>query len=97
MMGDAVGLDLRMDGARMSWGSWRRAWLTADCTSCAAASMSRLSANWSVMFVDPSELRDVMSSSPGIVANCRSRGVATAAAMVSGLAPGSDADTDSVG
>ena len=42
-------------------------------------------------------LVDVMSVSPGMVANWRSSGVATAAAMVSGLAPGSDADTEIVG
>ena len=34
---------------------------------------------------------EVIESRPAMVANCRSRGVATEAAMVSGLAPGSDA------
>ncbi len=38
-----------------------------------------------------------MESSPGTVENCRSNGVATEAAMVSGLAPGSEACTWSVG
>ena len=40
---------------------------------------------------------DVIESMPAIVVNCRSSGVATAEAMVSGLAPGSDADTWMVG
>ena len=34
---------------------------------------------------------------PGMVENCRSSGVATADAMVSGLAPGRPADTEIVG
>jgi hypothetical protein len=38
-----------------------------------------------------------MESSPAIVENCLSKGVATADAMVSGLAPGKLADTCIVG
>jgi hypothetical protein len=41
-----------------------------------------------VIPVDPSWLDDVMLSMPAMVENCFSSGVATAAAMVSGLAPG---------
>src|SRR3954467_3425134 len=67
------------------------------CTSWAAASMLRSSANWIVIEVDPRFEIDVMLSMPAIVENCFSSGVATAAAIVSGLAPGSDAETWIVG
>src|SRR5579862_814954 len=50
-----------------------------------------------VMLVAPITLLEVMESMPAMVANCRSSGVATEAAMFSGLAPGSDACTWSVG
>ena len=40
------------------------------------------------MLVRPSALVDVMESTPAMVLNCFSSGVATADAMVSGLAPG---------
>jgi len=50
--------------------------------------MLRLKTNWSVMFVLPRPELDVITSSPGIVVNCFSSGVATAAAIVCGLAPG---------
>jgi hypothetical protein len=69
----------------------------AAWTSCAAASMFRLSANWMVIEVNPCALDEVMESMPAMVVNWRSRGVATAEAMVSGLAPGSAADTWMVG
>jgi hypothetical protein len=46
-----------------------------------------------VIDVDPRLEIDVMLSMPAIVENCFSSGVATAAAIVSGLAPGSDAFT----
>ncbi len=49
------------------------------------------------MDVVPSAFDDVMESSPAMVENWRSSGVATADAMVSGLAPGSLAATSSVG
>ncbi len=81
----------------MFWGSWPWATEMADCTSCAAASRSRLRLNWSVMLVLPSTLVEVMESMPAMVENCFSRGRATAEAMVSGLAPGSDALTEIVG
>jgi hypothetical protein len=45
----------------------------------------------------PSALVDVIESMPAIVVNCRSSGVATAEAIVSGLAPGNDAVTWMVG
>ena len=47
--------------------------------------------------VDPIELVDVIWAMPGICAICRSSGCATDDAMVSGLAPGSEAWTWIVG
>ncbi len=72
----------------MSWGSWREALDMADWTSCAAASILRSSANLRVMIETPWPLVEVMESRPAMVENSRSSGVATALAMVSGLAPG---------
>jgi hypothetical protein len=46
------------------------------------------------MEVPPWVLVEVIVSIPGMVENCFSRGVATADAMVSGLAPGRLAFTD---
>jgi hypothetical protein len=81
----------------MPGGSSGIAFVMAACTSWAAPSMSRLSVNWIVMLVSPSALVDVIESMPAMVVNCFSRGVATAEAIVSGLAPGSDACTWMVG
>src|SRR5512140_3169418 len=50
-----------------------------------------------VIDAEPSELCDVMLSMPAIVENCFSSGVATAAAIVDGLAPGRFALTLIVG
>ena len=69
----------------------------AACTSWPAASMLRSRTNWIVMFVTPRALVDVIESMPAMVENCRSRGVATAEAIVSGLAPGRLAMTWIVG
>src|SRR5580692_10405584 len=69
----------------------------AASTSLAAASMLRLRSNCSVMLVCPSELCAVISVTAAMRPNSRSRGVATDDAMISGLAPGRDADTDTVG
>ena len=66
-------------------------------TSWAAESMPRSRVNWSVIWVMPRALVDVIESRPWIVVNCRSSGVATVAAIVSGLAPGRPADTVMVG
>src|SRR5436305_10970997 len=49
------------------------------------------------MFVFPSELDEVIWLMPAMRPNCRSRGVATADAIVSGLAPGNPADTCTTG
>src|SRR5262245_55565276 len=59
--------------------------------------MSRSRSNCSVMIVEPSELDEVISVTAAIRPNCRSSGVATDDAIVSGLAPGSEADTEIVG
>ena len=75
----------------------RAAEAMAEFTSCAAASMSRSRLNWMVMRVTPCPLTEVISSMPAMVENCRSSTVATAEAMVSGLAPGSSAVTWMVG
>jgi hypothetical protein len=45
------------------------------------------------MLVDPSELDEDIESTPGMVENWRSSGVATEAAIISGLAPGRPAFT----
>ncbi len=69
----------------------------AVCTSTVALSMSRSSENCSVTFVLPEPLRDTIESSPAIVVNCRSSGLATDEAIVPGSPPGKPALTFSVG
>src|SRR5882762_459380 len=69
----------------------------ADCTSWAAPSMLRARSNCTVICVVPRTLDEVSWATPGIAANWYSSGVATADAMVSGLAPGNFADTWMVG
>ena len=59
--------------------------------------MLRSSANCKVIAVAPSELLDVIESIPAMVENCCSSGVATADAIVSGVAPGRLAVTTIVG
>jgi hypothetical protein len=81
----------------MELGSKLREALMAACTSRAAPLMSRLSSNCRIRVVDPWLLVDVISVIPAICPRLRSSGVATVAAMVSGLAPGSEALTMMVG
>src|SRR5271165_4849279 len=69
----------------------------AAWTSRAAPSMLRLKSNCMVMLVVPRLLDDVISVMPAILPNWRSRGVATEEAMISGLAPGRPAPTETVG
>src|SRR5215471_19136364 len=69
----------------------------AAWTSTAAPSSRRPRSNSRVTWVLPRELEDDIELRPAIVENWFSRGVATAAAMVSGLAPGRLAVTSSVG
>src|SRR3984957_19314942 len=71
--------------------------LIAACTSRAAALMSRLRSNWSTTCADPTELLEVISVIPAMRVNCFSSGVATDAAITSGLAPGRPALTLMVG
>jgi hypothetical protein len=97
-MGESEGLTFCSDGgAGMSFGSDRFDREMAPWTSCAAASMSRSRSNCSVMLVLPSEFVELIELMPATVANCFSSGVATAAAMVSGVAPGRLALTEMVG
>ena len=77
----------------MLGGSCPPALVMAACMSWAAASMFRLRSNWTVMTVVACELVELMLSTPAMVENSRSSGVATEDAMVSGFAPGSDATT----
>src|SRR5215475_2415596 len=78
-------------------GRYPRAALMAACTSRPAASMLRLRSNCSVMLELPNVLDEVISVTPAMRPNWRSRGVATAEAIVSGLAPGKLAPTEMVG
>src|SRR3954451_10260019 len=97
-IGLSEGFDLRrLGGFGMPGGSCGSAAEIACCTSCAAASMLRLRLNCSVIDVEPCELDELIESMPAIPENCRSSGVATDAAMVSGLAPGRPALTLIVG
>src|ERR1051326_6319620 len=98
MIGASAGLTLRQFGfdGRFA-GSSPRAALMAACTSRAAASMSRSRSNCRVMLVEPEELFDVICVTPAMRPNCRSSGVATAEAIVSGFAPGRLAETETVG
>ena len=51
--------------------------------------------NWSVICVEPRAFVEFIDVSPAMVENCRSSGVATDEAIVSGLAPGRfDADQE---
>ena len=98
MIGASAGFTLRcVGGFGIDGGSERAAAAIADWTSCAAASMLRSSVNCSVIVVMPSVDDEVIESTPAIVENCFSSGVATAEAIVSGLAPGSCACTWIVG
>src|SRR6185312_2219474 len=93
----SAGLVFWYDGGMIPGGRLRSVLAIIACTSCAAASMLRSSVNWIVMFVEPRVDDDVMLSMPAIVENCFSSGVATAEAIVSGLAPGRLAPTVIVG
>ena len=69
----------------------------AACTSRAAPLMSRFKSNCSVIELEPSVLDEVISFTPAMWPSWRSSGAATDDAMISGLAPGSDAPTLMVG
>ena len=59
--------------------------------------MSRLRSNCSVIEVLPSELDEVISVTPAMWLNWRSKGVATEEARMAGLPPGKLAETEMVG
>src|SRR5665213_2914012 len=88
-IGRSAGFTLRKVGG---WGNalgrLRVAAEMADCTSCAAPSRLRSSANCRLMVVEPWVLVDVIWSMPLMVENWFSSGAATEEAMVSGSAPG---------
>src|SRR5271169_1519048 len=69
----------------------------AVCTSWAAASIFLERLNCMVIWVEPMPFVEVIESTPAMVENCRSSGVATAEAMVLGFAPGRLAVTCMVG
>src|SRR5580698_7276581 len=97
-IGESAGLIFRQLGfCGKLVGNWPRAALMAACTSRAEASILRLKSNCMVIEQLPSELDDVISFRPAIRPNCLSNGVATEDAIVSGLAPGSAAETIRVG
>ncbi len=81
----------------MLLGNRLREALIAACTSRAAPLISRSSSNCKIMLADPCELLEVISVMPAICPSARSSGVATVAAMVSGLAPARLALTIMVG
>ena len=81
----------------MPAGSCRCAWEMAVCTSWAAASTSRERSNCRVIWLLDWVLLEVTVVRPGRLENCCSRGRATALAMVSESAPGSEALTCRVG
>src|SRR6266851_5769402 len=93
-IGASAGFTLRYVGllGRLA-GSWLAAALIADWTSRAAPLMSRARSNWSATPVEPRKLLEVISVTAATRLNWRSSGVATADAIVSGLAPGRAADT----
>src|SRR5215467_118901 len=97
MIGWSAGFVFWYDGGMMPGGRFFNVFAIIACTSCAAASTLRSRLNWIVMFVEPNDDVDVMLSMPAIVENCFSSGVATADAIVSGLAPGRLALTVIVG
>src|ERR1017187_8765419 len=88
---------VKVGGVGMPWGSRREACVMAACTSTAAPSSLRLRSNSRVIWVLPREFDEVMEFRPAMVENLFSSGVATADAMVSGLAPGRLAVTSRVG
>lgn len=97
-MGSSAGFCFRKEGGfGMSAGSRRCTPDSADWTSWAAASRSRSRLKVTVIRVLPRVLVEVIDSMPGTVARPCSIGVATAEAIVSGLAPGRLAEMERIG
>ena len=96
--GAADGLALRKRGNDgRSLGRSASEALIAACTSRAARSMFRPIENCSMMLVVPSELVEVICSSPEIWPSLRSSGAATVDAITDGSAPGREANTRIIG
>src|SRR5439155_5310167 len=98
MIGWSAGFTLRNDGGVGRAGG--RSGIAAEiavCTSVTALSMLRFKSKVSVTLLLPVPLREVISSTPAIVVNWRSRGLATDAAIVTGSPPGNCAPTKIVG
>ena len=94
----SAGLTLRKVGGDGRFaGSLRREAVIAACTSSAAPSIFRSRSNCSTIEDVPRPDCEVMVVMAGMVANCRSSGAVTDAAIVSGLAPGRVAVTAMVG
>ena len=92
------GFTLRNEGGvGIPGGSRGMASAIAVSTSTVAPSISRLRSNCRVTLLLPWLLLETIESRPAMEVNCRSKGVATAEAMVSGLAPGRLAETVMVG
>src|ERR1700749_125916 len=85
MTGASAGFALMKLGGVVIWiGRRLAAAVSADCTSSAAPSMSRDRSNCIVIEVTPWPLDETIELRPAMVENCRSSGVATEDAMVSG-------------
>src|SRR5258706_16481813 len=84
-------------GCGKSFGRFGVAVLIAACTAALAASISRPSSNWTVIWVPPVALNEPISMMPGMTPTCRSSGCANEVAIVSALAPGNPAQTPIVG
>src|SRR5215831_5270087 len=97
-IGESAGLTFRkIGGFGRLLDNCPAAALMAAWMSWAAPSILRLRSNCTVMLTMPSALVDVIWVTPEICANWRSSGVETEDAIVSGLAPGSVAETTMVG
>ena len=97
-IGASAGFTLRyVGGFGRSGGRSFAAALIAACTSRAAASTGRSRSNWITMEVPPSVLAEVISVTPEIWLKRRSSGAASDEATVAGSAPGSVAETVTIG
>ena len=97
-IGASAGFTLRHVGLLgIPLGNSARVALMPACTSLPASWMLRDRSNWIAIRVEPSELEEVISLTPAMRPSVRSSGVAMVAAIVSGLAPGSEALTTIVG
>src|SRR5512147_2358509 len=97
-IGWSAGFCLRNDGGEVSVdGSSGMAAAIAVWTSTTALSTLRSRSKDNVMLVLPALLLDVISSTPAIVVNWRSSGLATVEAIVAGSPPGRLACTCTVG